>query len=128
MKRIIALLLALVAVLAIVGCSRPADVASQNVSNEADQFHVLRRITVINGITDKYLLTIEGWCSIGNYDSNGELSITCKVGDNQYKKTFIEKSDNVVTLVEQLDAVNVSSSHYEVIFQPTVIVPDVVIP
>jgi ABC-type Fe3+-hydroxamate transport system substrate-binding protein len=109
-------------------CSSPADVASQNASKEADQFHVLRRIVFVNGITDKYLATIEGYCSLGNFDPQKELSVTCKVGDNAYKKWYLGLSDNVTYLVEQLDPINVSSNHYEVIFQPTTIVPDVVIP
>lgn len=50
------------AVLALAGCSSDADVASDNLSKAAEQFEVNRRIVFFNGITDKYLLTIEGRC------------------------------------------------------------------
>jgi hypothetical protein len=81
-----------------------------------------------NGITDKYMLTIEGFCSLGNFDSQKELTVTCKVGDGQFKKHFLGLSDNVTYVVEQLDAANVSTSHYEVIFQPSTVIPDIRIP
>ena len=52
----------------LVGCSADADIASRNLSREADMFRVERRIVFYNGITDSYMLTIEGKCSLGNYD------------------------------------------------------------
>jgi len=136
MKAIKTLAAGLLLLVTLSACSSPADVASVNTSKEADQFHVLRRITTINGITDKYLMVIEGYCSLGNQDPVHETSITCRVagsetadvGDDRYKKSFIEKGDNVITLVEQIEPINVSTNHYELIFQPTTIVPDVVIP
>jgi hypothetical protein len=51
------------AALTIAGCSA-ADTASWNISQDSDNFKVTRRVTFVNGITDKYLLTIEGLCSI----------------------------------------------------------------
>lgn len=104
-----------------------ADRASENVSKAADQFQVLRRIVFYNGITDQYLLTIEGYCSLGNFDSERELTVTCRVPGG-YKKHFLGLSDNVTYVVEQIDAVNVSVDHYKVIFKPEAIVPDVEIP
>lgn len=102
-----------------------ADVVSHNISQEADKFNVLRRVVFYNGITDSYMLTIEGYCSLGNTDKPGELTVTCKVGPDQYKKHFLGLSDNVTYFVEQLEGANVSKSHYKVIFKPSVIVPDI---
>jgi len=115
----------LVLTLATVACSSEADVASSNISTSADQFEIYRRVVFFNGITDSYLLTIEGLCSLGNHDSERELSVTCKVGPSEYKKHFLGLSDNVSYFVEQLQAATVSAYHYRVIFRPTVIVPDV---
>jgi hypothetical protein len=108
-------------------CSTDADVASQNLSTEAEQFKIERRIVFFNGITDKYLLTIEGLCSVESGDSalSGSLEVTCKVGDDKYKKHFLGLSDNVSYFVEQTNAANVSKYHYEVVFKPEVIVPDI---
>lgn len=124
MKKFIAGIFAIVmAGLVLTGCSSDADVASKNISTAADQFEVNRRVVFFNGITDKYLLSIEGKCSIE--DANRQLEVTCKVGPNEYKKHFLGLSDNVSYLTEQLEGVSVDTFHYRVIFKPEVIIPDV---
>jgi hypothetical protein len=123
MKKIAALMLL---VLMSVGCYNQADVVSQNISKEADQFRVVRRIVFYNGITDTYMLTVEGYCSLGNFDAERELTVTCKTGiGEEYKKHFLGLSDNVTYFVEQIEGANVSPDHYKVIFKPTVIIPDI---
>lgn len=106
-------------------CVNDADVASQNISTAADNFQVERRIVFFNGITDKYLLEIEGLCSLGNNDKSRELSVTCKTGPSSYKKHFLGLSDNVSYFVEQVDASNVGTYRYKVTFKPESIIPDV---
>ncbi len=117
-----ALLAALIAPLA--ACT-DADVASNNISKAADNFEINRRIVFYNGITAGYILTIEGRCSLGNYDSTGELTVTCKTGANEYKKHFLGLSDNVTFFAEQIDGVDVNVYHYRVTFKPQAIIPDV---
>jgi hypothetical protein len=107
------------------GCTSDADVASDNVSKAADNFEVLRRIVFYNGITEQYIFVIEGYCSLGNNDDPGELSVTCKTGPDEYKKHFLGLSDNVTYFLEQLESANVSTDHYRVYFKPSTIVPDV---
>lgn len=107
-----------------VGCN-DADVVSQNISNSADKFEVLRRVVFYNGITGEYMLEIEGYCSLGNFDAERELTVTCKLGVNRYKKHFLGLSDNVTYFVEQLEDVGASTSHYHVVFKPSVIIPDI---
>jgi hypothetical protein len=102
-----------------------ADIASKNLSQAADNFEINRRVVFYNGITDSYMLTIEGLCSLGNNDSHGQLTVTCKTGPNAYKKHFLGLSDNVTYFVEQIDAANVSAYHYRVIFKPAAIIPDI---
>lgn len=111
-----------VGMLALTGCSSDADVASENISKDADNFKVLRRIVAINGITDKYLLSVEGFCNIN--DEKTQLEITCKLPDG-FKKHFVGLSDNTTYFVEQMESANVSVDHYKVIFKPETIVPDV---
>lgn len=87
------------------GCTqRDADVASYNVSKEADQFRVKRRITFIN------------------LRSN-ELEVICKIGDDKYQKHYLYKSDETTYIVEQLDYSEVSKYDYEIVFKPESIVP-----
>lgn len=106
-------------------CDSSADVASRNISKAADQFEINRRIVFYNGITGEYILTIEGLCSLGNSDTLGRLSVTCKTGPGSYKKHFLGLSDNVTFFAEQVDSANVSEYHYKVIFRPTTIIPDI---
>lgn len=115
----------LMSVAILAGCSSDADVASRNVSKAADNFEVARRIIFYNGITNDYMLSIEGYCSLGNTDKSERLSVTCKTGPGAYKKHFLGLSDNVTFFVEQLDAKNVSTSFYRVIFKPSTIIPDI---
>lgn len=105
------------------GCASDADVASQNLSKAADQFEITRRIIFFNGITDKYIMTIEGKCSIEVNDK--KLNVTCKTQGNEYKKHFLGLSDNVTWFAEQLEGAGVSTNHYRVIFKPEALVPDV---
>ena len=113
------------AVVALTGCKNDADMASRNLSKAADMFEINRRVVFFNGITDKYLLSIEGRCSIKADGVDGQLEVTCKISDNAYKKHFLGLSDNVSYFVEQLDFADVSVYHYRVIFKPQAILPDI---
>jgi len=104
------------------GCSDAATV-SQNLSTAADQFEIYRRVVFYNGITDTYMLTVEGFCSIKADTLDGQLELTVKTGPNNYFKHFLGLSDNVTYFVEQLDGADVSPNFYRVIFKPTTIVP-----
>ncbi len=103
-------------------CASDAEVASENVSEAADNFEVQRRIVMFNGITDKYLMEIVGACSID--DDGSQLEVICKVSKDKYKKHFLHLSDNVSYFVEQGEPVKVSSMHYRVTFKPQTIIPD----
>lgn len=117
--------LALISLVTLTACERPADVASRNLSFAADNFQVARRIVFFNGITDKYLMSIEGLCSLGNQDKSRELSVTCKTGPSDYKKHFLGLSDNVSYFAEQVIGADVSTYHYRVLFRPETIIPSV---
>ncbi|MFG1283412.1 beta-sandwich lipoprotein [Xanthobacter autotrophicus] len=106
------------------GCS-DADVASANLSKAADQFEINRRVVFYNGITGDYILQVEGLCSLGNNDTKGRMTVTCKTGPSDYKKNYLGLSDNVTFFAEQLNPAKVGTYHYRVIFKPSVIVPDV---
>ena len=135
MKKISTIVMCLLAipVLAFIltGCGQSdADVAAHNLSVAAEQFEVPRHIVGINGITDKYLFEVIGYCSVETTDSglDGALSVTCKVvkdGKIGYKKIFLGLSDNVSFVVDQLEPVQVSTSRYRVIFKPSTLIPNI---
>ena len=106
----------------ILGCT-DANVASNNLRRAADMFELERRIVFYNGITDSYILTVEGKCSI--QDTGQKLSVTCKTGKTKFKKHHLGLSDNVTYFSEQLESTPVDVYHYRVVFKPSVIVPDI---
>lgn len=131
MKKIIATLFAgLFLVLGLSACSEGPDdseVVNHNLTKAADNFEINRRVVVVNGVTDKYLLSIEGRCSID--PKEGRVMITCKVSDgdgaDSYKRHQVYTSDNIGVIVEQLDATKASAYHYRVTYKPQSVIPDV---
>jgi maltose-binding protein MalE len=123
-KKLLMSIMGIALIAGLTGCGTEAETVSQNLSKSADSFEVQRRVVFFNGITDKYLLTIEGLCSIDT-SSSKKLAVTCKVGDNQYKKHYLGLSDNVSYFVEQTDAKYENAYHYKVLFRPEEIIPDI---
>ena len=115
-------LLLIVFLVLLAGCD-DATMVSRNLSKAAENFEVDRRVIFYNGITDTYMLTVEGRCAIE--DQGHQLEVTCKVDEDRYKKHFLGLSDNVTYFAEQLHTADVSAYHYRVTFKPQVIVPDV---
>lgn len=107
---------------AVAACSTDASVVNENLSKDADNFKVNRRVVFYNAILDKYILVVEGFCSVDPGDGN-RMTVTCKVG-NEYKRNALGKSDNVLWWYEQLGTSNVSPNHYKVILKPETIVPE----
>lgn len=107
----------------VAGCSQ-ADVASHNLSRAADNFEIARKIVFYNGITDKIILEVEGFCSVYDDTTSNQLEVTCKLEQEKYVKHFLGLSDNVTYFAEQLEAVDVSTFHYRVRLQPQSIIPD----
>jgi hypothetical protein len=117
-------LLFAIAIFSIVSCN-DAKVASENLSTAADQFEIFRRVVFYNGITNEYILVVEGYCSIEVDTVDNQLELIVKTGPGEYVKHFLGLSDNVTYFAEQLRPKAVSSGQYRVIFKPSVIIPDV---
>ena len=115
---------ALASTLLLTGCDNDASMASRNLSQAADNFQITRRIVFVNGMTDTYLLSIEGRCSF-DVSNARKLDVTCKTGPTSYKKHSLGLSDNVTFFSEQLEEANVSVYRYKVVFKPSAILPDV---
>lgn len=122
MKKIVSVILML-AVLTVIfaGCQREADRVSYNLSKEADQFNVTRRVTVYNTRSDKIFLEIIGNLSVQR--SGGDVDIIVEVGPGQYKKHFVSLNNWTTYVVEDVSGAFVDKYHYEVNFLPEMIVP-----
>jgi hypothetical protein len=115
-KKIVALVLtALLIIPAFTGCRR-SDIVSYNVSKEADNFDVTRKITVINARTDSVVFELEGVFSLSNTSAR-ELTVICKTNTG-YKKHFIYLNENTLYFVEDIGGADVSSLSYKVNFFP----------
>ncbi|WCS68468.1 hypothetical protein Goe16_00500 [Bacillus phage vB_BsuM-Goe16] len=123
-KKLVMFFVGLVSIVSLMGCTSEADTVSENLSKSADSFEVQRRVVFFNGITDKYLLTVEGLCAL-DAGSSKKITVTCKVGKDQYKKHYLGLSDNVSYFVEQTDAKYEDAYHYKVLFRPEEIIPDI---
>ncbi len=107
------------------GCQDDAQVASHNLSKAADNFEINRRVVFYDGITNDYMLTVEGRCSIVADGRDKQLEVTCKTGEKKFKKHFLGLSDNISYIAEQLDDAEVNTYHHRVTFKPQSIVPDI---
>ena len=106
------------------GCTADdSEVVNENLDKAAQNFEINRRVVVVNGVTDKYQLEIEGLCDMSPKD--GRILVTCKTGKSEYKRHQIYTSDNVFVVVEQLESVKASAYHYRVTYKPQTIIPDV---
>lgn len=115
-------LFAVLTVILLAGCT-DAEVASRNLSKAAEMFELERRIVFYDAIQGVYLLSIEGRCSLESF--SGKLAVTCKTGENAFKKHHLGLSDNVTYFSEQLDSAKVGVYHYRVIFKPEALVPNI---
>ncbi len=120
MKRIL-LSAALAATLFTGACTSQADRANENLSKAAENFEVPRRIVGINGITDRVLFSVEGFCS---YETAGPFEAICKNPDGSIERITLHLSDNVTFVSTQLGGVKVGLFRPRVIFRPENIVPD----
>ena len=116
MKKIITVLsLSVMLVITLCSCSifDEVDVASENVSKEADNFKSYRKVTIINNMTDTTLLEFEGWASIKVDEGEKQLEIIYRTGKEQYKKDFVGLNNMTTYVVTQLDSMNVDPYQYE---------------
>lgn len=123
MKKILVLIVLVMLAGLFISCGSDADVASRNLSIAADQFEIYRRVIFYNGITDEYILMVEGYCSVDFYPD--KFVVTVKTGENEYIKHYLGRADNVFPFVQQLKPEEVSTNQYRVVFKPTTIIPDI---
>lgn len=122
MKRLFALLLVCICLVGcFAGCSA-ADNVNHNLSQAADNFQVVRKITVYNARTDLIVMEMEGYMSLSNSTTN-ELVVTCMTGPNEYKKNYIYLNDYVIYVVEDISGTTTDPYHYKVHFYTAV--PDI---
>ena len=122
MKKIIALVIAIVMIFTFAGCTQ-ADMVSHNLSKEADSFNNVRQITVINCLQGDVLFQMTGKMSIYADSTDNQLEIVVEDEYGNYKKHFIGLSNNVTYVVEDITSKAVDNYNYTLNFNPKMWVP-----
>ena len=115
-KMLLVLLAAVACMFVFTGCSESSKV-SRNVSQEADNFNVTRKLTVINARTDTVLLELTGTFALQNNDYN-ELEVIIETAKGKYRKDLVYLNDYTMYVVEDVSGADVDKYHYEINFLP----------
>ena len=119
MKKIIAILLVMVCMVGVLTGCTAADDVNYKLSQAADNFEVVRKITVYNARTDMIVMEMEGLMSLSN-NSTSELVVTCKTGEDEYKKNYVYLNDYVIYVVEDITGTVTDPYHYKIHFYTAV--------
>ena len=123
MKKIIGMILVMSSVL-LVGCfESESEKVSYNLSEQADNFNVVRQLTVINCLQGDTLFQMTGKMSIKADTSDNQLEIIVENEDGTYTKHFVGLSDNVTYVVEQLNSKYVNKYKYTLNYNPKMWIP-----
>lgn len=105
------------------GCSE-AERVRENLSLEADNFNIVRELTVINCITGDTLFQMTGKISITADVEDNQLEVIAEDGDT-YTKHIIGLSDNTTYVIQDLNlgANDVSKYKFTINFNPNMWIP-----
>ena len=120
-KKIIGIVISIVLVMLIAGCTEASRV-SYNLSQQADNFNDVRQLTVINCIQGDVLFQMTGKMSIKADITDSQLEVVVEE-NGEYKKHFIGLSDNVTYVVEDITSGDVDKYKYTLNFNPKMWIP-----
>lgn len=96
---------------------------SHNISRQADNFNVTRRLTVINTRTDKCILQMTGKISIEDVTDGIAVLVELDRDKSIYQKHYVYLNGDTMYTVEDVTGVAVSRYAYEMEFMPQSIIP-----
>lgn len=123
-KEILVVIMVLLAMLT--GCVQTqVGQVEYNLTLEADNFNIVRRVTVINCIDGDVLFQMEGRMSIDADVNDNQLEIIIETDKGTYVKHIIGLSDNVTYVIEDLDmgANDVDNHKYTINYNPKMWLP-----
>lgn len=115
-KKVVELMGAMLLAFLALGCTE-ADQVSRNISKEADNFNVTRKLTVLNARTDTVLLELTGTFALGNSSAN-ELEVIIETDEGKYQKDYVYLNEYTMYVVEDISGTSVDKYHYEINFLP----------
>lgn len=125
-KRIVCVLaMAALAVGMLAGCETEASRVEYNLTQEADNFNIVRQLTVINCLKGDVLFQMTGKMSITADVDDNQLEIIVENEDGNYTKHFVGLSDNVTYTIEDLNLGknDVEKYKYTLNFNPNMWLP-----
>lgn len=125
-KRIVGIIaLATLTIGTLSGCSTQADKVEYNLTQEADNFNIVRQLTVINCLQGDVLFQMTGRMSITADVEDDQLEIIVENEDGNYTKHFVGLSDNVTYTIEDLNLGknDVKKYKYTLNFNPNMWLP-----
>lgn len=100
-----------------IGCGTEASKVSLNISAQADNFNITRKLTVLNARTDTVLLELTGTFALKNNSSN-ELEVIIETAEGKYQKDYVYLNEYTMYVVEDISGSEVDKYHYEINFLP----------
>lgn len=125
-KRIVGIIaLAVLSVGVLAGCDTQASRVEYNLTQEADNFNIVRQLTVINCLQGDVLFQMTGKMSITADVEDNQLEIIVENDDGNYTKHFVGLSDNVTYTIEDLNLGknDVKKYKYTLNFNPNMWLP-----
>ncbi len=121
MKKVIAIILMVsLAMVSLTGCDQATRV-SDNLSQEADNFNITRKLTAFNQRTGDVVFVVVGNFSLQK-ESDGDLAIIGEDDDGYYKH-FVYLSSEMGYTCEQLKVKNVSKYKFTINYNPNYLFP-----
>jgi len=115
MKKVVAILLVLVAVLTLAACTE-AERVNQNIRNEADHFQLYRRVAVVDMINDQPLFELTGFFSLE--DGGDRITVTVMIGENSFHRHIINVNEFTFWIVEDLNDISVDPYSFSIVISP----------
>lgn len=121
---VVGVVLAAGAAITLAGCASDADTVNQNISTDAEQFKVQRQFVFYNSITNTYIASVTGKCSVDAADLSQTITFTCKVGKDKYIKDYFKNADNVTWFLLQSKPVAESNYNFHIVLKPSAVIPN----
>lgn len=125
-KRIVCVIaMVVLAIGMLVGCETEVSRVEYNLTQEADNFNIVRQLTVINCLQGDVLFQMTGKMSITADVDDNQLEIIVENDDGNYTKHFVGLSDNVTYTIEDLNLGknDVKKYKYTLNFNPNMWLP-----
>lgn len=118
----VAVVAALAMSFSLCGCTA-ASVTSQQASQAAENFEVVRELTVFDNCTGEVLFIAQGRMSVEVDEADSQLEIMVAQPGDVYEKHFVGLNETTTYVVRDLSGVDVESFRYKLYINPDMLLP-----